>query len=92
MTILTTMMSMAAMMNILTMMAIFLNMMTISNMMSIVFVRKLECVYKQVGGYLTKCARIAASIALNDESLVTQSVTHEGRYRAARAAKNCCSR
>ena len=47
---------------------------------------------KEVGGYLTRCARIAASIALNDESSVTQSpsqsLTHEGRYRAARAAKN----
>ena len=27
----------------------------------------------EVGGYLTRCARIAASIALNDESSVTQS-------------------
>ena len=34
--------------------------------------------------YLTRCARIAASIALNDESLVTHSLTHEGRYKAAK--------
>ena len=27
------------------------------------------------GGCLTRCARIAASIALNDESLVTHSLT-----------------
>ena len=30
---------------------------------------------KDVGGYLTKCRRIAASITLNDESLLTQSVS-----------------
>ena len=33
---------------------------------------------KEVGGYLTQCARIAASIALNDESLLSQSVTYLG--------------
>ena len=47
---------------------------------------------KEVGGYLTRCARIAASIALNDESWVTQSVsqsvTDQCRYRAAGADKN----
>ena len=39
--------------------------------------RKLEVVHKEVGGYRTKCACIAASIALNDEC----------RYRAVLAAK-----
>ena len=29
--------------------------------------RKLEAVHKEVGGYRTRCACIAASIALNDE-------------------------
>ena len=53
-------------------------MMTISTLMTIVFVRNLEVVHKQVGGYLTRCARIAASIALNDESSVTQSLTNVG--------------
>ena len=50
------------------------------------------CMCKEVGGYLTRCARIAASIALNDESWVTQSVsqsvTDQCRYRAAGATKN----
>ena len=38
----------------------------ISTMMTIAFVRKSEVVHKQVGGYLTRCARIAASIAKID--------------------------
>ena len=36
---------------------------------------------------ILECARIATSIALNDESLVTNSLTQLGRYRAALAAK-----
>ena len=54
---------------------------------------KLEVVHNEVGGCtqgswrLSDQMRIAASIALNDESSVTQSLTHEGRYRAARAAR-----
>ena len=44
------------------------------------------CVRK-LGCYLTKYARIAALIALNDESLVTQSVCYLCRYRAVLAAK-----
>ena len=56
-----------------TMMTI-LTMMTISTMMTIVFESKLEVVLshitfnllvKKVGGYLTRCTRITASIALN---------------------------
>ena len=38
-------------------------------------------------GYLTRWAHIAASIALNDESL-HNSLTQTFRYRAARAAIN----
>ena len=49
-----------------------------STMMTILFGRKLEVVHKQVGGYLTRCTRIAVSIALNYESLVSQSVTYTG--------------
>ena len=49
-----------------------------STMMTILFGRKLEVVHKQVGGYLTRCARDAASIALNYESSVSQSVTCAG--------------
>ena len=42
------------------------------------------CMCKEVGGYLTRCARIAASNTLNDKS----SVSHcKGLYRAVRAAK-----
>ena len=51
------------------------------------YVRKLEIVHKEFEGYLTMCARITASIALNDESPVTQSVSNLPRYRAARVAK-----
>ena len=40
--------------------------------------RMMEVVHKEVGGHLTRCARIAASIALNDESLVSHSVTYVG--------------
>ena len=36
------------------------------------------CVYKEVGGYLTRRMHIEASITLTDESLVTQSVTYIG--------------
>ena len=36
------------------------------------------CVYKEVGGDLTRCMQFGASITLTDESLVTQSVTYEG--------------
>ena len=39
--------------------------------------RKLEVVHKEVGGCLSKCARSAASITLNDESLLTHSVYDE---------------
>ena len=38
------------------------------------YMRKLEVVHKEDGGCLTRCARIAASIALIDESSFTQSV------------------
>ena len=47
-------------------------------MMTILFGRKLEVVHKQVGGYLTRCTCVAASIALNYGSLATQSVTYAG--------------
>ena len=54
--------------------------------------RKVEGVHKEVGGCLTRCACIAALIALNDESLVSHSVSHKlsylCRYKAARAANN----
>ena len=40
-------------------------MMTISSLITLMFARKFGVVPKQVGGYLTKCARIAVSIALN---------------------------
>ena len=44
---------------------------------------------KEVGGYLTRCACIAASIAqIDDGESLSQSVTDQCRYRAARAAKN----
>ena len=49
-----------------------------STMMTILFGRKLEVVHKQVGGYLTRYTHIAVSIALNYESLVSQSVTYTG--------------
>ena len=39
---------------------------------------KLEVVQKEVAGYLTRLARIAASITLNDKSWITQSVTRVG--------------
>ena len=42
----------------------------------------------EVGGYLTRCALIAASIALNDESLLTHSVRPICWYRATLAANN----
>ena len=51
------------------------------------YVRKLEIVQKEFEGYLTGCARITASIALNYESSVTQSVSNLLRYRAAVAAQ-----
>ena len=41
----------------------------------------------EVGGYLTRCARIAALIALNDKSSVTQPVSYLCRYRAAGPAE-----
>ena len=40
-------------------------MMVMATMMTMAPMRKLEVVHKQVGGYLTRCAHIAASIALN---------------------------
>ena len=46
--------------------------------MTILFGRKLEVVHKQVGGYLTRCVRVATSIALNYGSLASQSVTYAG--------------
>ena len=36
--------------------------------MTMATMRKVEVVHKEVGSYLTRCARIAALIALNDES------------------------
>ena len=52
-------------------------------MRTIILVRKIEVVHKKVGGNLI------ASIALNDESLVSKSVRYvDCRYRAVRAAKN----
>ena len=36
--------------------------------MAMATMRNLEVVHKQVGGYMTRYARIAASISLNDES------------------------
>ena len=62
---------MTAMMSRATMMMI-LTMMTISTMRTIIFVRKFEDVHKKVGGNLI------ASIALNDESLVSKSVRYVG--------------
>ena len=41
------------------------------------YTKKLEVVQKEVGGCLSKCARNAASITLNDESLLTHSVYDE---------------
>ena len=64
-------MTMTAMMSKATMM-IILTMMTISTMRTIIFVRKFEDVHKKVGGNLI------ASIALNDESLVSKSVRYVG--------------
>ena len=64
-------MTMTAMMSKATMM-IILTMMTVSTMRTIIFVRKLEVVHKKVGGNLI------ASIALNDESLVSKSVRYVG--------------
>ena len=39
--------------------------------------------YREIGGYLTRCVRIVASIAPDDESILS----HPFRYRAALAAK-----
>ena len=52
---------------------------------------QLACV--RIGGYLTRCARIAASIALNDESSVTQSLTNVGieRLKTFRVQQISCS-
>ena len=57
-------------------------------------VRKLEVVHKEVGGCtqrswrLSDQIRITASIAqIDNHGSLTHSVTQEGRYRAARAAK-----
>ena len=47
-------------------------------MMTILFGRQLEVVHKQVGGYLTRCACVAASIALNYGSLASQLITYAG--------------
>ena len=77
----TTMMIISTILTILTMMTI-LKMITISildhdELMTIHFVRKLEVVHKEVGGYLTRCALHK----IDDESLthsVTQSVTYVG--------------
>ena len=40
----------------------------LATMMTMATMRNLEVVRKQVGGYMTRCERIAASISLNDES------------------------
>ena len=47
-----------------------------------------KVVHKQAS-YLTRCARIAALIGLNDELLINQSVSSICSYGAARAAINC---
>ena len=39
--------------------------MTMVTMITKSAMRKLEVVHKQVGGYLTRCAHIAASISMN---------------------------
>ena len=63
-------------------------------LITIKFVRKLKVVHKEVGGCTQGSwqRRIAALIALNDESLVSHSVSHKlsylCRYEAARAANN----
>ena len=44
--------------------------------------RKLEVVHKEVGDYMTRCALPRRSLKL---IIISHSVTHEGRYRAARA-------
>ena len=41
---------------------------TMMTMMTMATMRKLEGIHKQVRGYMTRCARSAASISLNDES------------------------
>ena len=48
------------------------------------YTRKLEVVHKEVGSYLTRYALPRRSLRMMNR----QSLTHEGRYRAARAAKN----
>ena len=42
------------------------------------------CLCKEVGDYLIRCALPRRSLKL---TIITHSVTHKGRYRAARAAK-----
>ena len=43
--------------------------------------RKLEVLHKEVGGYLTRSARIAASIAqIDNHQLLSHSVTQSVRY------------
>ena len=49
-------------------------MMTISTLMTIMFVRKLEVVHKQDGGYLTRCVRIFFSLII----FPVLSCCHEG--------------
>ena len=46
--------------------------------------RKLEVLHKEVGGYLTRSARIAASIAQIDNH---QSFSYLCRYRAGKKAE-----
>ena len=48
------------------------------------YTRKLEVVHKKVGSYLTRYALPRQSLRMMNR----QSLTHEGRDRAARAAKN----
>ena len=43
------------------------------------------CLCKEVGDYLIRCALPRQSLEL---TIITHPVTHKGRYRAARAAKN----
>ena len=56
--------------------------------MPIATMRKLEVVHKQVGGYPTRCARVAALISLNSQWWINHSVRPIFRYRATKPAWN----
>ena len=49
---------------------------TILTMMSIVFVRKLEVVHKEVGGYLTRCVLPRRSLWMMNHQSLSHSVSH----------------